>query len=403
MFDNLFNQSAKELLSQDIKNNCLPSSILLSGPEYSGKLTCALELARVLSCKGNSKVQKGAWNCDCSSCKKNKELTSTNLVLSGSKDCLLEILACKNVFLKAAYNNSNYLLASRFLFLRAVRKLTLRFSPVLWEGDDKESKISPFLEEINENLEILSPDNPLPENEKIEEIIQKILSACSKLQTSFLYDSLPVEQIRRASFWAHLKSTDEKKILIFENCEKMNESSRNALLKILEEPPLNTNFILTTKYKSSVMPTILSRVRNYTFIERDEKCQSDVIEQIFHTDAFDFDGSIKNYLLSFLPVSLKQIDNLAQEFYEGVKEGHLISIDGIVKQANSFEPSTLFKLFLQSLAKMQNQFCSPEMSFENLNAIKDCFNAVSIYNLKPLAALEKLFRDFSSIKRKYWG
>ncbi len=50
MFENLLYQDAASLLTLDIKNKTLPSSILLSGPQSSGKLTCALELARVLSC-----------------------------------------------------------------------------------------------------------------------------------------------------------------------------------------------------------------------------------------------------------------------------------------------------------------------------------------------------------------
>ena len=54
MFDNLLYQNASSLLKDDILNNRLPGAILLSGPVASGKLTCALEIARILSCSGEN-------------------------------------------------------------------------------------------------------------------------------------------------------------------------------------------------------------------------------------------------------------------------------------------------------------------------------------------------------------
>ena len=134
MFDNLLYQNASSLLKDDILNNRLPGAILLSGPVASGKLTCALEIARILSCSGENEYnQRGHWLCNCPSCKKNKELSNTNVLLAGPRDCSLEILAAKKAFLQAAFDNSSYLVAVRYLFIRSVRKLTMRFSQVLWE------------------------------------------------------------------------------------------------------------------------------------------------------------------------------------------------------------------------------------------------------------------------------
>ena len=48
----------------------------------------------------------------------------------------------------------------------------------------------------------------------------------------------------------------------------MSESVRNALLKILEEPPSDCNFILLTSKRNAILPTILSRVRTYEFKNR---------------------------------------------------------------------------------------------------------------------------------------
>ena len=71
MFENLVNQEAGKQLASDIRNNRLPGAILFAGAEASGKLTAALETARILSC--HEKPQ-GKWTCTCPSCLQHKAL-----------------------------------------------------------------------------------------------------------------------------------------------------------------------------------------------------------------------------------------------------------------------------------------------------------------------------------------
>jgi len=42
--------------------------------------------------------------------------------------------------------------------------------------------------------------------------------------------------------------------------DRFNTEAQNALLKVLEEPPLNIIFIIVTTSKNSILPTILSRM-----------------------------------------------------------------------------------------------------------------------------------------------
>jgi len=52
MFENIICQDEiVGALRDDIASGRLPSSLLLWGPDFSGKLSVALELARVLSCE----------------------------------------------------------------------------------------------------------------------------------------------------------------------------------------------------------------------------------------------------------------------------------------------------------------------------------------------------------------
>jgi len=405
MFENLLYQNATNLIIDDIKNNKLPSSILLCGPQSSGKLTCALEIARVLSCENPDTKEKGSWICDCSSCRMHKELSSQNIVLTGPRDCSLEILASTKTLLEAGYNNSKHLVSSRFLFIRSVKKLLLRFSPILWEGDDKLSKITPLIEEINDELEKLNPQNPLPENDELKKITDEIIKKAEKLESTYMYDSLPIDHIRKASFWARLKSSEGKKVLIIENADRMNESSRNALLKILEEPPQDVVFILTTTKRGAVMPTILSRVRSYFFADRTPAQQSEVIERVFHASSTGTKDVIQSYLYGFLPIAPEGIREQAFKFYDGIKNNYLVQINEICHSCGEFEPRTLFKLFLQSLLDAQKNTVNSsfsqktELEFKNIQAITDCYNNVCIYNQKCSSALENLYRNLAAIKK----
>lgn len=56
-----------------------------------------------------------------------------------------------------------------------------------------------------------------------------------------------------------------KRMVLIDSIEKMNPSAANAILKVLEEPPENTYFILTTQEPDRLLPTIRSRCQLLTF------------------------------------------------------------------------------------------------------------------------------------------
>lgn len=69
-----------------------------------------------------------------------------------------------------------------------------------------------------------------------------------------------VDQLREIKDFIQLSAgINEKKIIFIANAHHMNSSAANSLLKNLEEPPLNTFFILTTNNKAKLLSTILSR------------------------------------------------------------------------------------------------------------------------------------------------
>lgn len=100
--------------------------------------------------------------------------------------------------------------------------------------------------------------------EKLRELYQKEKPG-SKLETDpdghFLAgDSIKIENIRELEHLLALKPYGSPpKIALIRDAEKLTFEAQGALLKILEEPPGETIFILTTTDETNLLPTIVSR------------------------------------------------------------------------------------------------------------------------------------------------
>ena len=414
MFENLLFQPVSQQLQEDIINNTLPNALLFSGPDFSGKLTAALELARIVSCS-----EKALWTCTCPSCLKHKALVSTSLLLAGSKKCSLEIAAAGKAFLSAYATNASNIRAVRYLFLRSVRKLTLRFNPILWEGEDKVSKIAPLVATVDEYLEELESDKEI-EIKELEKICKEVYTATAKLE-NFMYESVPVAQIRRINAWARYRTDSGKKVVILENADKMQEAGRNALLKILEEPPEDVIFVLTTKRRNAVMPTILSRVRTYHFVERKREEEAVVIQRVFHGSippGSENQASIRAYLESFLPIDSQIIESAGRDFVFTLLAGKRVNLETLLETCGGFEPILLLTVFFKGIMLGLKEIREEpnvtkdapfylirveEMRIQCLNKIRECQDRIRIYNQNIMSALELFTADIDIIIKKFRG
>ena len=78
--------------------------------------------------------------------------------------------------------------------------------------------------------------------------------------------NIPVEAIRALRLDAFRKPTEaDRKVYIIKNAERMWDEGASTLLKVLEEPPGNTVFILVTANPEGVLPTIRSRCQRINF------------------------------------------------------------------------------------------------------------------------------------------
>jgi DNA polymerase-3 subunit delta' len=78
--------------------------------------------------------------------------------------------------------------------------------------------------------------------------------------------NIPVEQIRNLQKEISLKPFEGKrKVVVIAQAENMHISSANSLLKTLEEPPSDTNLILTSNDVNKLLPTMVSRCQQVRF------------------------------------------------------------------------------------------------------------------------------------------
>ncbi|AJC49889.1 DNA polymerase III delta subunit [Mesomycoplasma flocculare] len=110
-----------------------------------------------------------------------------------------------------------------------------------------ENKIKEFLNNFNHKYEIFLYDildKNLSKQEFIQEVNKLYFSSFSNYQT---------------------------KIFILKNIENAHISLLNAFLKILEDPPNSTYFLLTTKSQNLIISTVVSRCQVFWFNEFDQQ------------------------------------------------------------------------------------------------------------------------------------
>ncbi|MBU2530403.1 MAG: AAA family ATPase [Elusimicrobia bacterium] len=78
--------------------------------------------------------------------------------------------------------------------------------------------------------------------------------------------SLKIDTVREFSNYAYKKALLSKhKIFIINNADTLTTEAQNAMLKLLEEPPKNTFFILISSQKNLFLTTVLSRCHTIEF------------------------------------------------------------------------------------------------------------------------------------------
>lgn len=93
----------------------------------------------------------------------------------------------------------------------------------------------------------------------IEAEIEKLkLELIPNRVVTFLRDDFKIEDAKAVISESYISESNIKYILL--GAKNFNTISQNSLLKILEEPPTNIEFIIISPNKSNLLPTIRSRL-----------------------------------------------------------------------------------------------------------------------------------------------
>ncbi|MGC9081434.1 DNA polymerase III subunit delta', partial [Sulfurihydrogenibium sp.] len=214
---------------------------------------------------------------------------------------------------------------------------------------------------------------------------------------------IKIDSIRDAISFLSLKAS-KGKVLIIEKAENMNTESANALLKTLEEPPLNTLIILTTSNQNKILPTILSRLKKIRFSKLSNEEVRDILS-LRVSDEKKLENLVKiadgSLCLPFAALNKENVYNLAHSFYELLKtkkhtEG-LFSIAAAVDKFDVEDTELFFDIILRFFEiDLDNLKLSDKFAERFLIEIKKGKNAV-LKGVKKKLILEGFYYNLKEV------
>lgn len=239
------------------------------------------------------------------------------------------------------------------------------------------------------------PRPSFPEKD-LADLTSRIIDACAQLAEQARGDSIGVGQVRLLSAWAHATS-ESRKVAILENADRMLDSARNALLKLLEEPPEGVHLLLLTTRRSAMLPTVASRLRPYVFTPRSAQEEAEVLLKIFRETAAG--RSLRGYFLAWKQINAEALAGLSRSFVEKALAPDP-STDILDDLAEVFASRRAQKeaavSFLEELTLRMRELlrdrAAPLALLEQWTAwAREAAGRLELYNVSPATAVEELF------------
>ncbi len=194
----------------------------------------------------------------------------------------------------------------------------------------------------------------------------------------------------------------DRQIMIIWKPELMNETTSNSLLKILEEPPTDTMFLLVSEDSQKILPTILSRAQTFRIPPISEE---DMAAALAKRDGLYGDEAKRvahiaqgNYVAALRQMSSTDATKANLEFFKGMMRGawkrDVITMNELADQCRSMsrEQAKTLLLYCQHLIRESfvMNLCQSELNF--LTADEEAFLVkfapfVHVGNVEKLAAM----------------
>jgi len=187
-------------------------------------------------------------------------------------------------------------------------------------------------------------------------------------------NQIKIDQIREIQEFVSLRPTGKFKVVIIDQAGKMNLQAQNALLKVLEEPPPGTVFILVARSRGELLPTIISRCQVLEF----KPLHPDEVEKVLKQLNLEISPSIKNLLLQegsleFLNLEGEEVLNLLERFsnFEKLTLEETVNLAEESEKLETFEKEILLELFEKFLTRKVVDGELPLEVFEKVKPLLD--------------------------------
>ncbi|AHH09160.1 DNA polymerase III subunit gamma/tau [Borrelia parkeri SLO] len=336
-----------EIINEHEKGS-LPNAILFWGERFSSKKITAIELAkRILN---------------------TKTLTNPNLIIFSSLN-IIEAKAYLNVNSKKVINK----------YLEYVKNII--FTKYNFSSDKNLKKIETDVNFIN---------NTYYKNEYNETITKELIKKIEEIIKNINFN-ITISDVRKIKSWV-LSEKHKIKVIYINEIENLNFNVYNALLKILEEPPLNIYFILATRNKNKIPKTILSRLRLYKFRKENRDFEIKKFKEIFNKND---ELTTEEYFDSFYSEEHTKLKEEVKRILNIIKEKQGISN---LDTFNFLKDENIFKLFLQELTnQLRHEFLSQNLDtntyLKRLEYLK-YISKYSPYNQNKKLIIENLMLNY---------
>lgn len=243
LFELIGQEKIYSKLTTFIKRGMVSTGYLFAGPQGSGKISMALNLAAALNCEDQQEYTACGV---CDSCKKIKKINHPNLQL---------------------------------IFATVRGKNPKDDDPLTGLSDDEFEEYQDIIGNLKED-----PYSSL----KMQGAKQILISNIRKIKKDLIYSKIEFG-------W---------RIIIINLAEQLGIEAFNSILKILEEPPPQTVFVLTTEKLSIIPSTIKSRCQVIKFNSVPEE------EIIEYLNGKDIDASAKNRIARLSNGNIRKVKEL---------------------------------------------------------------------------------------------
>lgn len=230
----------------------------------------------------------------------------------------------------------------------------------------------------------------------------------------FVYhcEDVKVDTIRTMIDFAYKTNSDGRCVYIIPDAQNMSIQAKNALLKIVEEPPSNATFIMTLTSRDSVPDTIISRAQvfemdSYSNEELDEYLST----RIESVSDRAFMLNICNNVSDIEKAVRIDLDALGKHINTLLDKAHVISIGNLFKSANSiafkdddgFDLRLYWKAFNYIVLKriIDNPDENAKMGQEMITATCRCLGDIQNKTVSKSNTFDMWLLDIRQIRSEY--